>query len=610
MRIVGPPLRLRPTAALAAVLLAACGGSPDPAPSCDAPPVVTLGATETFRYVGAAQWPAACGSLTVRAPALAGTERLGLVLVNAGGPDNAAPTISLAGTAAFAAAEATPLAATAAAPSAALAAAPGDRAALRAGQALVVERRRTAMADWLAGSWAKPGATGAERTLATAACPPPPPPPTAGSKRSFCKDKLTGARRIPVRRDATLVHATDHALFYVADEVLPQVQALLAQRPSMWQDFGDAYEGTNTGGHNAALAKRIRPSLHDSFGVETDFDCSGRVVFLFANLLEYLPAAGSGVIVGYFDPTDQQAADPFCTTPAATTAGTGSNGADMLFLLDPATFISRGYPAATVLDQELPGTMAHELQHDIIFNARCRLSSLPSCPILDDHDGDLWLNEGLSMVSEDYAGFGLNVASERARVGTYLDCVRTGSNLCYQAVSLTTWPADEPGNPTGHYGGAHAFLRWHADQADAGNAAAPSGSALTRALVGSASASRAALAAASGFSFEEGFARFGAGALFSGEDPLFAAYPGPLRPAPHLSFAAGTAWSPLHVEVGPVKYTRLQPGAAPPTTLRNDGWGAYLSGRGTGGEATLTIGSSATVKPQVAVVRFKGDLPP
>ncbi len=612
------PTRRRLTSALPALLLAACGGS-SPAPAtCDLPPTVTVGATEAYRLIGPADWPAGCSRLTVQAPAMATTERLGVVLVNAGGPDYTAPTLTVSGTATFADAGTGLVAASAAAPLAAVAAAPDlsleAQAALDAGHAMAIDRRQAGLASWLA---AQPAGPAAARVEAVApACTTIPAAPAVGTTRSFCKDKLTGSRRIPVQLTATLVKASAHALFYVDNAVLPSVNALLTSqgRTTLWQDFADYYEGTNDGDRNAGLAKRILPSLTESFGPETHFDTVGcRTVFLFANLLEYLPAGGSGIIVGYFDPTDQQTADTVCTGAAGASNGTGSNGADMLFLLDPATFVSKGYTLPVVVDDQLPGTMAHELQHDVIFNARCNPTPSATCTLLDDPLGDLWLNEGLAMISEDLSGFGLATASERDRVGKYLNCARTGGTECYQDVSLTQWPTNTTGDPNGHYGGAHAFLRWHLDRAGGGCLPGTAGGcSLTRTLVGATSASRVAVAAATGLGFEEGVARFGVGAMFSGETALFTSYAGSLKPAPDLSYASGVPWSPLHTTTGRVRYTKLQPATPFTSQLRADGWGAYLSGKGTAGAptATLTVDSTAGVKPRVAVVRLKGDLPP
>jgi len=99
--------------------------------------------------------------------------------------------------------------------------------------------------------------------------------------------------------------------------------------------------------------------------------------------------------------------------------------------------------------------------------------------------------------------------------------------------------------------------------------------------------------------------------MVSGEDALFTSYP--VRPAPDFSFAAGVPWSPLRTTVGKVLYTSLpRPGdpTAPFTTsLMGDGWGAYVTSKGTGADVTLTLGSTAGVKPRAVVMRLKGDLP-
>jgi hypothetical protein len=624
--------RLPLAATLAAALLAACGGgggsAPPPPATCDLPPTVTVGGTESYRLIGPADWPSGCSTLTVQATALGATERLGVLLVNAGGLDNATPTLTVSGTSVAAAAPA-PVAAVAAPLLAAATPQPHDRSALEAGEALVVARRRAATAAWLADGAPRPAPPpGQLQAAATAA-------PVVGDPwkdpRGPCVFSFTTntTRRSP----ATLRHVTSaagghvDALFYVTDAVWTGFQNVLTARPDFWATLDSYFEGTVDATRNPTGSRRILPALHESFGVETDIDGNGALIFLFADLGR---TSAGAFTVGYFDATDvERPVDTTagCTDPVAL----GSNGADMLYLLDPCTFNkdgfnppaaacaastsgdTSGFPYSIVVDQEVPGTMAHELQHDVIYNTRCSAGHLSSCPLIDDPAGDLWMNEGLAMTSEDFAGFGLNTSNERGRVGRYLNCARTNSSLCYQDVSLTVWPASGQGDPTGHYGGAHAFLRWHADQADAGHAAVSSGITrareLTKALVGSPSGSKAAFAAASGLPFEEGFARFAVGALFSGEDAMFASYPGPLLPSPFLAYATGVPWSPLHAVVGAVKYTKLQPGTALPTSLHADGWGAYASGLGTGATATLTVTSSASVKPRVAVVRFKGTLP-
>lgn len=599
-------------AAVLATLLAACGDGGGTA-TCAAPPEVTAGAA--WQHLGPADWDPACPSLRVRVPALAADERVALALVNAGGLDNATPTVALSGPLAAAAAEPPPLAALAAQP----AAPPDDRrAALEAGRALATARRRAGTEAWLAEGAPRLKAA-APLVLAPAAA------PALDSDwkdpRGPCVYSYTTGKT--TRRPAKLRHvsAGGSALFYVTDDVWTGFQRVLAARPDLWATLDSYLEGTIDAARNPTGARRILPALHEAFGVESDVDGNGQLVFLFADLGAD-PGSG-GFVVGYFDGTDVvRTAD---ATDGCT--GGGSNGADMLYLLDPCTFYLKGFTVppsscpvtgngsgqftyATVIDSQIPGTMAHELQHNVIFNTRCLVSSLPSCSGIDKPLQDLWLNEGLAMTAEDVAGFGLHDAGERSRVGAYLDC-RQGPSSCYQGVSLTAWPTDGTGDPNGHYGGAHAFVRWHADQAAAGRAAAASASALTRALVASPLAARQAVAAASGLSFEEGYARFATAAMVSGEDALFASYP--VRPAPDFSFAAGVPWSPLRTTVGKVRYTALprpgDPTAPFPTSLMGDGWGAYVTAKGTGADVTLTLGSTAGVKPRAVVMRLRGNLP-
>lgn len=579
--VVPPPDCSALTAAVAEdpwkVVAPAWSGPASPAPAQPAATcttTVTASVTGPWQLLAPAAW-SGCDSLTLSAPALAADERLALLLVNAGGPDLATPAITTAGTAQFVAAP--PVASSALGPLA-LTSPSGleDRTPQARGHALVVARREETMRRWLAAGGARPAP--AARAAAVA-------PAEPAQNRSFCVYSYT--TDLVSRKAATLRHATPHALFYVTDDRWVAFQATLAARPDLWATLESYFEGTPDAARNPAGAKRIYPALTEAFGAPSDVDANCRLIFLFADL----GSTADGVFtVGYFDPLDVVA-------PADTSgdcSGSGSNGADMLYLLDPAKYRSNsGLSYDAILDQEVPGTMAHELQHDVFYNVRCLGNPrLASCTVAA-MNADLFLNEGLSMVSEDFAGFGLATSTERGRVGRYL--------RDYQGFSLTTWPTTG-GDPAGDYGGAHAFLRWHLDQAAKGLAAAPTASAFSRALVASPVGARAALAAASGLSFEEGYARFATGALFSGET---------FTPQAAWGFASGVPWSPLHTTVGYAGYTSLPRPAQPTfvTSLRNDGWGAYVTGLGQGQEATLRLDSTAAVKPHAVVVRFKGSLP-
>jgi hypothetical protein len=305
-------------------------------------------------------------------------------------------------------------------------------------------------------------------------------------------------------------------------------------------------------------------------------DGNGRLIFLFADLGS---AGPTQFPVGYFDPNDVM-------LPADVTAncsGTGSNDADLIYLLDPWT-LNQDDPTqftwGTILDEVLPGTIAHELQHDVLMNERCPRGA---CTVFEER----WLDEALAMVASDLAGFGLNALSERQRMAAYLST--------YRDFSLTDWPA-AGGDAVGQYGGLHALLRWYLDQATV----AGSASAFTRALVTSGLRGKANVAAASGLSFEEGFARFTTAALFSGES---------FGPKPQWDFN-GPSWTPLHSKVGYARYTPLSGTVAAPLAapLKADGWSAFVTAFGVGAAATVTIASPSASAPDVVVVRFKGVL--
>src|SRR2546428_635815 len=98
-------------------------------------------------------------------------------------------------------------------------------------------------------------------------------------------------------------------------------------------------------------------------------------------------------------------------------------------------------------------TLAHELQHLLNFAHRCvqRPCEGPE---------ETWINEALSKVAEDLAGYGWNVAGGRAEGAAYLG--HPGAELRgYDGRSLTRWEGD----PIGNYQGAHSFLRLFTDRA-------------------------------------------------------------------------------------------------------------------------------------------------
>src|SRR5207237_7066327 len=70
-----------------------------------------------------------------------------------------------------------------------------------------------------------------------------------------------------------------------------------------------------------------------------------------------------------------------------------------------------------------------------------------------------WINEALSKVAEDLAGYGWNGAGGRAEGAAYLRRAE-GQLRGYDGRSLTRWEGD----PVGNYQGAHSFLRLFTDR--------------------------------------------------------------------------------------------------------------------------------------------------
>jgi hypothetical protein len=190
---------------------------------------------------------------------------------------------------------------------------------------------------------------------------------------------------------------------------------------------------------------------------------------------------------------------------------------------------------------------------------------------------------------------------------------------------MTSWEGD----PYGSYASVQAYMQYLLDHASP---------AMTRALENPALAGKANVTAATGVAWETGFANFVTASMFSNEDT--AANPagppggtgGTIASAGnvlassdynYLGDGVGPDYVPWHHYTGfcttpdgvrhdkprlaYVAYTPLATSSSTP--LRTDGWAAFATGPGSGGAATITVQSSATVRPQVVVVRYTGALP-
>ena len=586
-------------ASVALALVAGCGGKSTPAPP-PAPP------TAWQRFVPGDY---AGGTLTVGVPALAADERLAVLLLNAGGDENSSATVTTSGTGSPTSLLALPLASMAAAASASGAGDSADRAGFAAGEAQVSGRRELLISHVAAGRVARavPVGLAPEAALAPAAVAMP-------NTVSFCVGQYASAGSTVYHwQGATLGYETAHAAFYSTDEVAPAMVNALAARPDFFTSLGDRYEASTTG---------ILAALNTYFGPESDIDGNGKMIFLFANL--GMDPASGGFPVGYFWPGDVwfgAASSTTCTgTFGPNTYLEFGNVADMLYLLDPGNFTKNwggtGVNYKGVLDKIVdgvyPSTMAHELQHDVNFNKRFLVAGAPG------RQEALWLNEGLSMLSETVAGYGLHTANGRGDVRSYQG-FKSGTNVpYYQGYSMTVWESD----PYGNYSGVQAYMQYLLDHASP---------AMTMALENATVTGKANVEAATGVPWDLGFARFATAAMFSNEDRsanaggVVASAGNQLASAEfnYLGDGVSPDYTPWHHYTGYctdaggttlpqerlayVAWTPLATTAS--ATLRTDGWAAFATGLGSGGAATITVDSAAAVKPQVVVVKFTGKLP-
>lgn len=120
---------------------------------------------------------------------------------------------------------------------------------------------------------------------------------------------------------------------------------------------------------------RMVPEMHRLFSHESDIDGNGTVLFLLTPLEPGL--------YGYFYAQDKY--------PDGT-GGEFSNEADILYVNADC------FADFKTHRDDLIATFIHEFQHMILFDHRTRLGK-PQLPV--------WLNEGLSMLSEYYAGYAL-----------------------------------------------------------------------------------------------------------------------------------------------------------------------------------------------------------
>lgn len=500
---------------------------------------------------------------TLALPVPAGQSAMVLLLnTDPGAVDGAGASLSVSGTTALASALATatsPLSAS------------GGAAAVNTGADVALRGSEAALAPLVAAA----KGTGALGRLSQALTVP-------ANPGSFCVAYgAPGPGASFTRISATLAWESAHALFYVDPADASQFQA------ADWQALANVWES------------QIYPSDTGIFGPPSDVDGNGKLIVLFTDKLG--SAINGGVMAGYFWAGDLFGPDtsPGCdcgtaNAPACTATGSlafpyrGSNGADMFVMNTPDNLATASYTLTNALTQVIPSTLAHEFQHLINFNLHCLLP--PNDCVVEE----TWLNEAMSKVAEDEAGFGWHSSVAAAKMYLMLaPSSGTHTYTSYDTASLTAWPAGG-GDPVGNYEGVHSFLRYHADQRGTALLTALSGDPSTGNLL----TGKANLAWALGATFESAMADFATAVAFSNEAFV---------PDPRFDYT-GAAWTPFHTALRYLQYVDLNPGATATASVRQDGWSAFATGAAGTNGATIVVQSSAAVKPAVLLVTFTGTL--
>ena len=433
---------------------------------------------------------------------LAAGERLGVLLVNAGGRDGAQADVAVSGVAED-----------------------GSQASGVRPSSLVSMLQRSVALH--APEFAVPA-----RAAAAEAAP-------AGDHRPFCVvPGLDFSRHI--RKPATRVAQTAHGEFWVDDEDLSHYEA------PFFDALAQAYE------------ERVWPVDTSAFGAPTDVDGNGRILVLLTH--ELGAHLNGGWLIGYFGNGDLLTA----RDGSSDCSGGGSNHAEIVYLNDVRNGGANGYSAQDLQGTVFPATLAHEIQHLLNLGHRCVEKSCDGPEVT-------WINEALSKVAEDLAGYGWNSSIGRSEGAAYLE------RGAYDGRSLTKWEGD----PIGNYQGAHSFMRFFADRLGTDVAG------IVERGAGGVSGVEEAL----GRPLPRAMAEWASALLVSNESG--AAY----------NFS-GAAWSPLHERLRHLEYRA--PGAA---SLRTDGIAAFVSGAGVGGSAQVVVRSGEQVAPHVVVLRVPGDLP-
>jgi len=296
-------------------------------------------------------------------------------------------------------------------------------------------------------------------------------------------------------------------------------------------------------------------------------DGNGKQIFFFSGAL------GPAGYVGGFVGNDAIAA--LDTTPQCT--GTHSNQADMMHLntampIPDELGVPLSHDASLAIVSYI---ILHEFQHLVDQQRFC--TGRASCHWADDP-----LLEGRAELAATLAGLGLCTPDYLWLRSEFFTRGVVGEG--YPRLQLFPFQFRNS-----NYGSTGLFLQYLADRI---------GPAFVDPFFKEGN-TLAQLEAISGLPFPVAYGLWTSALLFSNE---------PANPWPVLDYT-GAAWTPLHQKARRFEYAPLSPGSTVPVTLRRNGFDVYVTGVAGPGGGTVTVTSSAHVRPHVVAVPFTGALP-
>ncbi len=263
---------------------------------------------------------------------------------------------------------------------------------------------------------------------------------------------------------ATAKYVGEHAAIYL-DEDAPDTLS-----PATFQDFGTTFD------------RDLYEVATSAFGSESDVDQNGLVLILMTPVVNQLTPQSeceSTVITGFFFSID--------IDPAFSDDRQRSNQAEVFYALtpDPTGVAGCTHPVDRVR-RLVPVTFMHEVQHMISYSQHVLVRGGSS--------EVLWLNEGLSHISEELAALHFAAMNDDERFSQFALGDLYDAFLYLEDPGATFTLFSEGSGTLAERGGAWLFLRWLIDQ---------HGAVTLRRLVETSVTGADNVAAAAGYPFEQ-----------------------------------------------------------------------------------------------------------